>query len=156
MQETFVIEAVTDKYKNKYNSGSVKAGGVWLQVASKLSLSAFQKDSEMTVETETNAKGYKSIVGLSAPDAVKRPTVAPEPQKAVKAPRTTTESSGAGKGVTVNAYENDKNRRIQVQGILQGVVQSPATINFGDDVEGIASKVLALADLLIAGMDARV
>lgn len=64
MSETLIIEAVNDKYKNKYNSGSVLANGKWMQVSSKLNLADFQKDSQVTVETETNDKGYTSIVAL--------------------------------------------------------------------------------------------
>lgn len=57
---------------------------------------------------------------------------------------------------TVKSYEDNKNRRIQVQGILQACIQSPSTINFGDDVDVIATKTLQLVDRLLTGMDERI
>lgn len=62
--EVITVEAVSDKFKNKYNSGSVLANGKWMQVSSKLNLSDFQKDSQIAVETKTNDKGYVSIVDI--------------------------------------------------------------------------------------------
>lgn len=145
MSETIVVEAVSSKFKNKYNSGSVLAGGKWMQVSSKLDLNLFQKDREITVVTKTNDKGYISITEVVEGDApVEAPkTIKTAPKKAEKAEK-------------ASSYETDKNARIQVQGLIQASVQSPATINFGDDPKVVASKVLELTDLLIDGMNKRV
>lgn len=153
MSETLVIEAVSDKFKNKYNNGSVKAGGKWYQVATKVPFDLFQVNSQVTVETKTNDKGYTSIVGV----VNGAETASQEAMRPVK--RTTkakTETLSTAQTVKIDNYEDNKNKRIQVQGVLQAVVQSPAAINFGDDVNTIASKVLVLTDLLIAGMNERV
>lgn len=141
--ETIVVEAVKTKPKYpKFSSGSVLAGGKWLQVAKNVDISLFKRDTQINVDIVTNEKGYTSIVGVASavvPAEVKQPS------------KRTTKKVEAEP-----SYEDNKNRRIQVQGILQGVIQSPATINFGDDVQTIAAKVLELTDLLIAGMDERV
>ena len=49
--ETIVVEAVTNKYANKFSNGSVLAGGKWLQVAKNVDLELFKKDTEIAVET---------------------------------------------------------------------------------------------------------
>lgn len=146
MPQTIVVEAVTNKFANKYNSGSVMAGGKWMQVSSKIPLSLFQKDQEVSVELETNAKGYTNIVGVNQEENTPAPKIAPK--RASKAKPEAIEASKT-------SYEDNKNRRIQVQGLLQSVIQSPVTINFGDDVTVVARRVLELTDLLIAGMEER-
>lgn len=146
--ETLVVEAVNINPKfPKFSNGAVLSGGKWLNVAKNVDISLFQKNSQVTVETSTNAKGYTSIVGVvdEAPAPVKRAT-----KKA--APETTSEATT----VKVSNYEDNKNQRIQVQGILQGVTQSPVTLNFGDDVHVIAAKILELTDLLVDGMNERI
>lgn len=145
--ETIIIEAVSDKFKNKFSNGSVLAGGKWLQVSSKVPLNLFQKDSEISVELLTNAKGYTSIVGVGQTETPVEETKPATKRATVKKETTTAPKS---------SYEDDKNSRIQVQGLIQAAIQSPATINFGDDVNTIAEKVLALTDLLIDGMNKRV
>ena len=122
MSETIVVEAVSDKFKNKYNSGSVLAGGKWMQVSSKLDLSNFRKDAEIQVETKTNDKGYTSIVGIvdsEASEAVE--TAIKEARTASKARKPRTEATT----VPTSSYEENKSRKILVQGVTQAVVQSP-------------------------------
>lgn len=144
MSQTIVVEAVSDKFKNKYNSGSVLAGGKWLQVAKALDISLFQKDSQIEVETKTNEKGYVSIVGVVQVEAVEQP----------KVKKTKTETTSAAKTVTVNNYEDNKNRRILVQGITQAVAQSPALASLpGITIEEISENIKALATDLIAFVD---
>jgi hypothetical protein len=145
MSELIVVEAVSDKFKNKFSNGSVLSGGKWLQVSSKVPLNLFQKDTQVNVELQTNAKGYTSIIGIAA-DAPVDETPKPTAKRTTKVKEAPQAAS----------YEDNKNKRIQVQGIIQSVVQSPATINFGDDVSLVASKVLELTDLLIAGMEERI
>lgn len=154
MSEVITVEAVSDKYKNKYSAGSVKANGKWMQVSSKLDLGLFQKDTQLNVETKTNDKGYTSIVGIVPTATIEAAQVAEKPKRAKKAEVGETRTFEDIPKVT--SYEDNKNRRIQVQGIIQHCVASPATINFGNEPDEIATKVLALADLLIAGMDERV
>ncbi len=154
--ETVVIEAVSSKFANKYNSGSVKANGKWMQVASKLPISLFKQDTQMSVETKTNDKGYVSIIGVGQTETPTETAAEKPKRKKVEDLRTKTIAELRAEDPNYKSYEDNKNRRIQVQGLLQGVIQSPATINFGDDVSTIASKVLELTDLLIAGMDERV
>ncbi len=48
MSETITIEAVSNKFSNKYSSGSVKVGDKWMQVAKNIDIDAFQKGSQMT------------------------------------------------------------------------------------------------------------
>lgn len=114
MSETIVVEAVSDKFKNKFNSGSVLAGGKWLQVAKKLDISDFVKDTTMVVETKTNDKGYTSIVDIVGEVAEK------SVKSASKAKEVKTADAQAKP-----SYEENKNRRILVQGITQAVVQAP-------------------------------
>lgn len=117
MSEIITIEAVSDKFKNKYSSGSVKAGGKWMQVASKLDIELFQKDSQMEVETKTNDKGYISIVDVTKQAKAK---LAELPPKAVSEPGPVTDV------VSVKSYDDNRNRRILVQGVVQAVVQAPS------------------------------
>ncbi len=116
-QETFVVEAVTSKFANKYNSGSVLTDGKWLQVSKKLDLNDFPKGAQVTVETKTNDKGYKSIVDLvnSATETfVIVPEVKAGDDKVLETKKLT------------QSYDEQKSRRILVQGIVQAVVQSPS------------------------------
>ncbi len=143
MSQTIVVEAVSDKFKNKYSSGSVLAGGKWLQVSSKVPLNLFQKDSQISVDTVTNDKGYTSIVGVSA---------AVEEVKVEKKPKTKKEGGQITEPM-VSSYEDNKNRRILVQGITQAVAQSPATINFGNEVSEVVAKIKEMALELIEFVD---
>ncbi len=148
MAETVVIEAVTDKYKNKYNSGSVLVGGKWIQVVSKIPINLFQKDQQMTVETKTNEKGYKSITAVldDAPDA-------PEAVEAPVKRRATakSESMSTGKTVTTDNYTDNKNKQIRVQGVLQAVAQCPALAGLPfTTVQDISKNIKELAlDLIV-------
>ncbi len=128
--EVVTIEAVSDKFKNKYNSGSVLVGGKWLQVSSRLNIKDFQKDSQVTVETETNDKGYTSIT-----DIVKD-TVPEKPKKAAKAKESDAITQPTK---VVSSYEDTKSRRILVQGITQAVIQSPmlAGLSFTNEAEAV-------------------
>lgn len=150
--ETLVIEAVSDKFKNKYSSGSVLAGGQWLQVSSKLNLSDFKKDTQVEVETTVNDKGYKSIVGLVGASSVAR---VKEAIKTARVKAETSEKPAQVQAQPTNSYESSKNRRILVQGITQAVAQSPALAGLpGMSVEEIAEHVQTLSRLLIAFVDA--
>ncbi len=149
------IEAVNPKpFNPKYSNGSVLAGGTWMQVNKTIAIENFVKGEQISVETKTNDKGYKSITAVVEP-----PKTTVEPFKRVtklKHVETTTSDSSETPKTEVKTYEESKNKRIQVQGIIQSCMASAATINFGNEPEEIAEKVLKLADLLIAGMDARV
>lgn len=119
MSELITVEAVTTKFANKYNSGSVKVGDKWLQVAKNIDISMFQKDSQVNVETKTNDKGYTSIVKV-VDEAVE--TVAKEEPKKTKTMKERRETEP----VVVKTYEENKNRRILVQGIVQSCAASPS------------------------------
>ncbi len=154
MSQLVTIEAVSDKFKNKYSNGSVKANGVWMQVSSKVPLSLFTRDTQMNVETKTNDKGYTSIVGVA--DSLPTAEGAEKPKRAKKETTevgtTRTQEDVAPR---VTSYEDNKNRRILVQGITQSVAGSPATINFGNEPAEIAAKILEIADILIAEVEKR-
>ncbi len=118
--ETLVIEAVSSKFANKYNSGSVKAGGKWYQVSSKLDISDFQRDSQVTVEVKVNDKGYPSIVALTRPEAKQAV------EEAITASQTEAKTKTSKKvAAEPKSYEDAKGRKILVQGITQAVAQSP-------------------------------
>ncbi len=122
--ETLVIEAISKKFANKYNSGSVMAGGKWFQVSSKLDIDDFKKDTKVTVETKTNDKGYTSIVGLvkdSASEAVEE--VIEKSQ--VEAKTKTAKKAEKEEVSTGRSYDDAKSRKILVQGITQAVAQAP-------------------------------
>lgn len=133
--QTIVVEAVSDKFKNKFNSGSVLAGGKWMQVSSNLDLSQFTKDREMTVKTKTNAKGYTSIVDVvedadeATVEAVKEENK--QDKKELDSNKTSSTLSGEyfiknGYGKVMSKYEIDLDRRISRAGIIQAVTQSPS------------------------------
>lgn len=151
MSETIVIEAISDKFKNKYNSGSILAGGKWLQVSSKVDLNDFQKGSQMTVETKTNDKGYKSIIGVlkeSATEAVETAISEARVEAKTKTPKKVVSEDG------VRSYDDTKSRKILVQGVTQAVVQSPmlAGLPFTDATAAVQLvKEVSLA--LIAFVD---
>ncbi len=147
------METITVEFKNKFSNGSVLAGGKWMQVAKSVELSNFRKDSQVSVELRTNNKGYTSIVGLGTLDS-RTPQAETVAEKPKRKKQETTEVDTAPK-VNTN-YETDKNTRIQIQGLLQATIQSPVTINFGDDPKVVAEKVLELTDLLIDGMNSRI
>lgn len=136
--ETIVVEAVSSKFKNKYNSGSVLAGGKWMQVSSKIDLNLFQKDSSIDVETKTNDKGYTSIVAVGGnTETAQKPKQKKERKEG-----------------TATTYEENKSRRILVQGIVQAVASSPALINLpSSSVEEAAETVKALSQHLIQFVD---
>lgn len=146
MSEVITIEAVSDKFKNKYNSGSIMAGGKWMQVSSKLDLNSFKKDKQMTVETKTNDKGYTSIVGIV------EDSVTDEVEDVIKAtkPARTTKSKETDKP----SYEDTKNRRILVQGITQACLASPALAALPyTTVEELAKNAQNLAIEMIEFVD---
>lgn len=116
MSEIIVIEAVSDKFKNKYSSGSVLAGGKWMQVSSKLDIKDFAKDTEICVETKTNDKGYTSIVGIVPREKLK--------EGAVEIKSTDTKKNEK-EGNSKVSYEDAKSRKILVQGVTQAVIQAP-------------------------------
>lgn len=169
MSEVIVVEAVSDKFKNKYSSGSVLAGGKWLQVSSKLSLADFKKDSQVTVETKTNDKGYVSIVSLIKED-VKEPVeqmlseVKQRHKKSKEADAITETRSydeikndyyiRNGYGKPMSQYEIDLDRRISRAGIIQAVVQSPmlAGLPFTNPEEAV-ELVKTVSEALIVFVD---
>jgi len=132
MSETIVIEAVSDKFKNKFSAGSILSGGKWMQVSSHLSIEDFKKGSQVTVETKTNDKGYTSIVGLIK-DAEESLSQAKSESKVKNLKKT------AEKEVSNKSYEDTKSRKILVQGVTQAVVQSPmlAGLPFTNSTEAI-------------------
>jgi len=138
MSETITIEAVSTKFANKYNSGSVMAGGKWMQVSSKLNMDDFQKDSQVTVETKTNDKGYTSIVGLVNASAKE------EVEQAISTARTEAKTKTSKRAVKDDApkvsYDDAKSRKILVQGLTQAVAQSPllAGLPFTNTQEAIS------------------
>jgi hypothetical protein len=152
--ETIVIEAVSDKFKNKYNNGSVLAGGKWMQVSSKVPLSAFQKDTEVSVELKTNDKGYTSIVGI-APAAVEVAAV----EAAIVKARTKkdTAPAPAKERAERSTYEEDKNRRILAQGAIQAAGQNTALMALDlKNVDEIATATEELALRYIAFVEEQV
>jgi len=123
MSETLVIEAVSDKFKNKYSAGSIKANGKWMQVSSKLDLNDFRKDSQVIVELKTNDKGYTSVVGLvkeSAIEAVEEAISQARVEAKTKTSKKTAEKE------TKPSYEDIKTRQIRVQGVTQSCISSPS------------------------------
>lgn len=152
MSELLTVEAVSTKFKNKYNSGSVLSGGTWLQVDKDVDIGVFQKDSQIEVETKVNDKGYKSIIGLvnSPKTEVKKTT-----KKATKAP----ELKEVDEAVApkVSSYEDNKNQRILVQGIVQAAAQCPALAGLPfTTVDDIISNVIKLADGLLEAVEERI
>lgn len=134
MAETIVVEAVSDKFKNKYNNGSVLAGGKWLQVSSKVDLGLFKKDTQITVNTKTNDKGYTSIIGVvDAPAAEPIAETVEAPKKVIHAPRIESPEIKV-------SYEDAKSKRILVQGLTQAVLQAPflAGLPFTNKEEAVA------------------
>lgn len=141
MSETIIVEAVSDKFKNKYSSGSVKVGDKWMQVSSKLDINSFQKGSQIDVETKTNDKGYTSIVAL-ATEAVSTPK-AKKVIKPVELPVTTLREEKASTGLS---YEEAKNKKILVQGLTQAAITSPALAGLSyTNVKELAANAKALA-----------
>ncbi len=149
--ETMIIEAVSNKFANKYNAGSVKAGGKWYQVSSKLDISDFQKDSQVTVETKTNDKGYTSIVGLVKEPANK------VVEEAITASQTEAKTKTAKKVIKEDvsrSYEDTKGRKILVQGVTQSCANSPSLAGLPfTTVQEAANNIIALADILIGYVD---
>ncbi len=119
--ETLVIEAVSAKFANKYNSGSVKAGGKWYQVSSKLDISDFRKDAQVTVETKTNDKGYTSITGFAKSQEAATKAVEEVIEQSQVEAKTKTSKRAVKEE---RSYEDSKGRKILVQGITQAVAQS--------------------------------
>ena len=134
MSETLTIEAVSAKFANKYSSGSILAGGKWMQVASKLDLKDFQKGSSVVVETKTNDKGYTSIVGLVKESNTETVETV---EKAIAEARTKTSKRTVADPKV--SYDEIKTRHIFVQGITQAVAQSPmlAGLPFTNAAEAI-------------------
>jgi len=144
--EKIIVEAVSDKFKNKYNSGSVLAGGKWMQVSSKLNLADFRKDSEVTVETKTNDKGYTSIVGIVKTDVIQ--TVESVIAESTTKARRTAKAEPS--------YEDAKGRKILVQGVTQSCLASPALAGLPyTSVQELANNAQALASIMIEFVDAQ-
>ncbi len=142
------VEAVSDKFKNKFNSGSIKVNGKWLQISPKLDVKMFPIGQQVDVETVTNDKGYTSIKNINA-----------EP----KLEKTTTESVTKSVEVTsvkVNqpvSYEDSKNKRILTQGIVQAVVQSPSLAGLPfTNVEDVITNVTKVSDELIKWIEEQI
>lgn len=113
--ETITVEAVNTKpFNAKYSTGSVLVGGKWMQVAKGIDIAQFQKDQQITVELKTNDKGYTSVVGVSED----------KPAVVVQSTKRTTKTK-----LAETKYEDDKNRRILVQGLTQAVLNSPGLIS---------------------------
>lgn len=154
--ETITVEAVTTKFANKYNSGSVKVGDKWLQVAKNVDINAFQKGASIDVETKTNDKGYTSIVALagiagSGLDALieKEVASARKAKKAVKPVEEVTQTAAPKFDYAAN--EANKNRRILIQGLVQACVASPSLAGLPyTTVSELAKNAQALAEEMIA------
>jgi hypothetical protein len=147
MQETIVVEAVSNKPKfPKFNSGAILAGGTWINVVKDLPISNFQKGTEMTVEIETNAKGYKSITGL-----VEEVVAPPSPRTTLLRDIPTTIAG------STTSYDDRKNRRILVQGITQACLTSPSltVLPMFTTTAEIAKHVKALALEMIDFVDSQ-
>ncbi len=148
MSEMITVEAVSNKFANKFSSGSVLAGGKWMQVAKDIDLSIFQKDTQVAVELKTNAKGYTSIVGVEETGNIAEEKETPKeaPKKRAKA-ETNTQP-------VAKTYEENKSRRILVQGVVQAVVQSPSlsglpfttTDDVVNNVKEVARQLIAFVD----------
>lgn len=151
MSEVIVIEAVSDKFKNKYSAGSIKAGGKWMQVSSKLNLSDFQKDSQVTVETKTNDKGYTSVVGLlreSLADKI-ADEINEEINKTIVNAQVEAKTKTAKRVVKEDvsrSYDDTKSRKILVQGITQSCIASASLAGLPyTNVSELAANIKALA-----------
>ncbi len=160
MSEVITVAAVSDKFKNKYSSGSVKVGDKWMQVSSKLDINAFQKGSQIAVETRTNDKGYTSITAIADGDAFVKEEVeqvkAASKAKKVNKP---VESAPVNNGAfnteenkkAILSYDDAKNKKILVQGVTQSALASPALACLQySTVEEIAENAKKLALEMIA------
>ncbi len=146
-----IIEAVSNKFANKYNAGSVKANGKWYQVSSKLDISDFKKDSQVTVETKTNDKGYTSIVGLTRPGVEAVQAV----EEAIKDSRIEAKTKTAKRAVKEErSYDDAKGRKILVQGVTQSCISSPSLAGLPYTTTGeLAANIKALALEMINFVD---
>lgn len=150
------VEAVSDKYANKFSSGSVKTDGKWLQVAKNVDISLFKSDTQIDVETKTNDKGYTSIVGVGT---IETAPVAEKPKRAKKIidDFTGTALHELKTEPKVTSYEDNKNLRILVQGIVQACVQAPGLVSLSiTNVDELAEATEALATRLIAFVDKQI
>lgn len=174
--ETITVEAVTTKFANKYNSGSVKVGDKWLQVAKNVDINAFQKGTTIDVETKTNDKGYTSIVGLatsagisgSGLDAlIEKEVKAAKSKKAIKpVEENTLEIKPASEvdpyyvrskyGEPMSQYEVDLDKRISLAGIVQACIISPSLAGLPYTTVGeLAKNAQALAEEMIAFVESK-
>lgn len=149
MSEVITVEAVSNKPKfPKFNSGAVLVEGKWINVSSKLDISMFKKDNQVTVDIETNDKGYKTIVGIV--EDVQDPRDEVEDVIKTTKPVRATKSKEADKP----SYEDTKNRKILVQGVTQACIVCPALASLpGSTVEDIANEAKELALLMIEFVD---
>ncbi len=162
MSEVITVEAVSDKFKNKYSSGSVKVGDKWMQVSSKLDINAFQKGSQIAVETRTNDKGYTSITAIADSDAfvkeeveqVKATSKAKKTSKPVEQLATINSATASSTSKTFTgtlSYDDAKNKKILVQGLTQAALSSAALAGLQySTVEEIAENAKKLALEMIA------
>lgn len=161
MSEVITIEATSDKFKNKYSAGSVLANGKWMQVSSKLNLADFQKDSQVTVETKTNDKGYTSIVGLIKNEPIQTVERKPKREAVSQEADTTTATTPINAVMTevsskfnAKTYDENKSRKILVQGVTQAVLACPALAGLPfTTVEDIATNAKNLALEMIQFVD---
>lgn len=140
-----VVEAVNNKpLYPKFNSGAVKIGEKWINVAKKVPIAQISKGETYTAEIETNAKGYQTIMNIDGLSAAKKSKSAiPElPKTAVeetKAPggaapvvkagddkllQTLPRSTDSEK-MTKKDWAN-KDKSIETQAVLKSVLESPA------------------------------
>lgn len=135
-QKTIAIEAVNARPKYpQFASGSVLADGKWLTVSKNVNIGQFQKQTVMTVDVETNAKGYESIVGIST-------GLATTPVASREVVATNVLAAQAN----FDAKDAAKARRIARQGSIQAAVQALA-LNVRP--EELFVKSVELADQMI-------
>ena len=158
MTELITIEAVNSKPKfPKFSSGSILAGGKWVNVDKKLDISAFKKNTQMAVTLLTNEKGYTSVVDIV--EDVK-------PKAAIETTETGTTSTvhfqipansyyvRNGYGKPMSQYEIDLDRRISVAGITQAALASPSlaglpytnTAELVENVKKVAVEMMKFVD----------
>lgn len=120
------METITVEVAGKYGP---KANGVWYGVKRPLKATDFTAGQSYEIETEdwnSNGKSGVNITSIFPLEQAKAQAPARTVKAAAKAtvlldvPTTTTNSAGV-----ILSYEEQKNRRILRQGVVQAVIQSP-------------------------------
>ncbi len=137
-----LVEGVNTEIKapfNKFHSCGLKTENGWLNVAKAVPASLFTKGETYKLDIETNAKGYKTVVGIAGEKAV-------APKKVNSAipsiPKTAVEDTpapggeapvakaGDDKGLKVSdlriSSSSSRDKSIETQAVLKSVLESPA------------------------------